>query len=396
MKRILLKSINFNHKRAIHIACILSLVFFYGCGTNVNLVLSTKDNVNHNTTIELKNKNKSIKDEINAGLITAKSGKTVNIKMKKNDTFQVMSKLDNTEGLIYMSPEVSVQNITNPKNHEIELKSNFEYLDNAKSIEYLNTSLGNLKGILSANPIDFEKACDNIIGSLIVVARSPVTNNDTILHLVTPGKLGVRKMNLVDIKWNDSSEEGYIYISGSSANKISTTIPLMDKFGAQYDKDKIYQLTWNMKNFGLYLKPESKDRSPSELIMQLFFNDLEKIKIAIEENNARAFYINQAVVLKKANLEIKEGYVLDDSQNTIANVIFNNKAYAFNESSAKKLSYNNQILAFWGNEYTFNFAKQKVYTGKGRVTDYQIKYSIYNLNKSTELSPDLFKRYIHK
>ena len=366
------------------------LMTITSCSTTVHLVLTTDDNVDHNATVQIKDKHSVVQKEINTGVINAKSDKNISFKAKKDDCIQIKSAYKSVNGLIYKSSDITVKEIPNPDNYTVELTSDFEFLNDTQAEEMLNASLNNIGGNLSVNPMDIDEAFEKYMGSLIVVIKDPVTQKDTILHRIPYTKLGVREAIPDAIKWKDTYEEGSTNFSGSTANELNEKYPLMAKFGESYNNENVYQFSWQMKGFGIYTKPENRDITPSEMIMQLFFNDIEKIKIAIEEKGARVYYINQAIILKEANLEVREGNSISKPQEEFVDVISGDKAFSFISGEEKSLSYNNQVLTFWGTEYIFNFDNRKVYTGRRRSIFYQIQYSIRNLNRGDEFSPDIF------
>jgi hypothetical protein len=371
-------------------AVLFFLFLFIGCKTSVNLILKTNDKVNHAAMVTLKDKKKVNSGEMSSKPISANGSDTILFKLSNGEFFQVRSTLPSGKAIIFNSPDILLNSKNNPFTYELNLKTNINLLDNAQSVLKLTGSLENIKVDIGNTPVDFKDAADNILGSLIVAVKDAENGSNRILYKVHPSSVRVRKMKVDDIKWKNSIEEGETYMDGSVANEVNTSQPLIAKFGATFENSKVYKLKWALKGFGIYLKPE--DISPTRMIMMLRFEDINQIKTYLTSNkNARVYYINQANILQSAVFNLTEARIAEGFVNDTCALIANNKVYTFAGIAAKPFMYENQVLNFWGNEYSFKFDKEKVYRARKMNIEYKISYTIYNQNKSESFAPDLFK-----
>jgi hypothetical protein len=366
--------------------------------TSVKLVLKTNDDINHSAVVVIKDKNRVTKKELGSGLVSKDKSRELKFTLKKNGFFEVKSTPESGDVIIYSSPDISVSDKENPFNYELTLKSTKPILDDSKALSTLSASMKKLGDDIGATPRDINDAIENIIGSLMVVNE---TNNiKNIIYSVHPNILGVRKVKLEDINWPDTREEEIIDISGNAAVNVSASFPMIAKFGATFENNKVYNLRWEMKGFGKQAKSEDFDKVPEKLIKALPIEVVEQITAKLNQYpNSKAYYISQFYILKNAELYVKEGKKIHTTgELTTSSVVSINGVFSFENSVEKKKSYGSQVLNFWGNEVSFDLEKEHEVRyadqigGKQDVGYIDVLKSVDLEKAVTEISTTLFNK----
>lgn len=369
----------------------LFLTILISCKTTVQLVLTSKDEIDHNAYVIIKDEKKKQKGEVKCGKVPTQKSKIVSFKIDKKNTFQVQSKHDYLNGLLYCSPDITVSKKDNPVNCILQLKTDLEFLNDQKSIEDFSGFLLKNRNNIGSYNMSIENACNYVMGSLIAVTYDSINNKYNIIHRISQDDLGVIKMNTKDIKWNNNHNETEFSISGTSARILSDTIPMFSKNGYTFHEDKAYQLKWAFSGYGKQVKPESDVRWPTYMIMDLGYTNAYALKRAVEEKGAKVYYINQLYVVKESDISIKEAHLTGQIKDEVASIIIGNKAYTLNDSLIMNQRYEDQVIFFVGNEYSMKFKNEKFTSTRSRTIDYSLEYSIYNLNTGAVFPPELFK-----
>lgn len=372
---------------ALSLFAILLAMLFSACGTTVKLTLKTNDNIDHEAEIIVKNGDDT--RIIDGGTVSSGKRKEVNVKLKKGESLEVTSKLRSVDGIIYRSGEYPEGNMPTTGTLDFMLQSDVQMLNNEQAKNSLIQSIDEVHEKMSKLPMELDKACEDIMGSLIVVAKTQ-TGDDSIFHHISARLLGVEEMTMNDIQWQETQLQGNTFISGEALNKVIGSNALLQTMNLESESNEIYQIEWTWEGFGQQLKPESKYKPITRRLMSLDFNNVEKIKNLIELNDARVYYINQVYYLKNAKINLVEGRLIGNETHELAQLVSGNKANVFSNENMKTKILDNQAIFFCGNQYTFNFDKGNVFSSQGQTISYQISYSIYNLNKSERFYPDFF------
>lgn len=187
---------------------------------------------------------------------------------------------------------------------------------------------------IDIEPIPVANALRTIFGGLAVVDTSTVPPK--VVTMVYAQELKA-ETKPAEFHFPTRSSAQTLEISGKVAASMKASVPLVAALNATFQSEDLYQLRWEVKNYGPVMKENPASWSIGKALRELPPETKKNLERALASKSNELLWINKIVVVEAAFLETKKGKKLGVGADIAASQFVSGQfAYAFDESVEDK------------------------------------------------------------
>lgn len=307
----------------------------WGCTKTVNVSVKNGYNASLSGKLIEKDKEKKPMSTITMGNFSSTQLKTKTLKMKPGQELSVQGQFEGSP-VVYNDSYT----ITSADQDEFDLSFTMKPSRNRASDEpedIFKKSFSLLGPYLEFDQIPVTNALNTIFGGIVVVTPKSEGVPESIDYMVYASQLG-SITDVAKFKYPTRSSSKKIETNGKLMASLGVNVPLAATLSSSLKKESLYQLRWEIKNFGPVLKEIPDGWTIEGALSKL--SDAQKASIAslLKANpNRRVIWVNKAYVVEAAFLEMKEGRSVEsDTKMEGIQYVSGSAVWQFAETSENK------------------------------------------------------------